>query len=326
MNQHALGVLEFKPALELVAGYAGSSLGAERVRELRPESDRAWIEREHARVSAMRSLSEGDTAWSPQQLFDIRSSVSRMRVEGASLSAAELLAIRNFLRSSRLSAESFKNDKLPAVSIAMLRAEIDAHIVARTEEKSLETAIDDDGNVRDEASPALRRIRRDLRGAQGEIVKMLERVVTRLESRFQVPDMSVSVRNGRFVIPIRREGRAVVGGIVHDTSSTGGTLFVEPPAAVEAGNRLRELEAEEVARDRSHPRRAHRLAATDSSRDGGRARGDDHARLLCMRAPVSRSSIDAEPSNSTIHQKASPFSAGVILCSSHRGSRLFHST
>ena len=58
--------------------------------------------------------------------------------------------------------------------------------------------------------------------------------------------MSVSVRNGRFVIPVRREARSVVGGIVHDTSSTGSTLFVEPPAAVEAGNRLRELEADEL--------------------------------------------------------------------------------
>jgi DNA mismatch repair protein MutS2 len=84
-----------------------------------------------------------------------------------------------------------------------------------------------------------------MRGAQGEIVRMLERIVAKLESRFQVPDMSVSVRNGRFVIPIRREGRSVVGGIVHDTSSTGGTLFVEPPAAIEAGNRIRELESEE---------------------------------------------------------------------------------
>ncbi|HEX2723212.1 MAG TPA: Smr/MutS family protein, partial [Gemmatimonadaceae bacterium] len=122
----------------------------------------------------------------------------------------------------------------------------DAHLVAGNEEKRLDAAIDDDGNLRDDASPSLRRIRRELRGAQGEIVRMLERIVARLESRFQVPDMSVTVRNGRFVIPVRREARSVVGGIVHDTSSTGGTLFVEPPAAVEAGNQLRELEADEL--------------------------------------------------------------------------------
>ena len=245
MNSHALQVLEFGTALELVAGFASSSPGSQRVRESAPRSDREWIVREHARVSAMRSMIEGDARWRPQQVFDISPSLSRLRVEGASLSAPDLLSIRNFLRASRLAAESFKSDKMPAVAIAMVRAEIEALVSAPREEKSLENAIDDDGNVRDEASPALRRIRREMRGAQGEIVRMLERVVARLESRFQVPDMSVSVRNGRFVIPIRREGRAVVGGIVHDTSSTGGTLFVEPPAAVEAGNRIRELESEE---------------------------------------------------------------------------------
>ena len=246
MNRHALSVLEFDATLALVAGHSSSSLGAERVRSLVPARDRSWIEREHARVSAMRGIVEGEARWHPQQIADIRPALSRLRVEGATLSAAELLGIRGLLRSSRLSAESLRDDKLPPVSVAMLRAEVDAHLMARAEEKSLESAIDDDANVRDEASPALRRIRRELRGAQGEIVRMLERLVTKLDSRFQVPDMSVSVRNGRFVIPIRREGRSVLGGIVHDTSSTGATLFVEPPAAVEAGNRLRELEADEL--------------------------------------------------------------------------------
>jgi DNA mismatch repair protein MutS2 len=194
----------------------------------------------------MRSIVEGDSAWHPQQIFDITSALSRLRVEGAALSAQDMLGVRGFLRSSRLARESFNDEKLAAVSLAMLRGEIASLIAAPKEEKALDSAIDDDGNVRDDASPALRRIRREMRGAQGEIVRMLEKIVARLELRFQVPDMSVTVRNGRFVIPIRREGRTVVGGIVHDTSSTGGTLFVEPPAAVEAGNRIRELEAEEL--------------------------------------------------------------------------------
>lgn len=246
MNNHALGVLEYGAALDLVAGFAASALGAERVRESVPSSKRDWIEREHARVAAMRSLVEGDAAWHPQQMFDIRPALSRLRVEGAALSAGDLLAVRNFLRSSRLTADSFKVDRAAAMALALIRNEVDSLVAAPKEEKSLDTAIDDDGNVRDEASPPLRRIRREMRGAQGEIVRMLEKIVARLEPRFQVPDMSVSVRNGRFVIPVRREARAVVGGIVHDTSSTGGTLFVEPPAAVEAGNRIRELESEEL--------------------------------------------------------------------------------
>ncbi|HYD53177.1 MAG TPA: Smr/MutS family protein, partial [Gemmatimonadaceae bacterium] len=72
------------------------------------------------------------------------------------------------------------------------------------------------------------------------------KVMGRLDEHHRAPDMSVTVRNGRYVIPVRREGRATVGGIVHDASATGATLFVEPPAAVEFGNRIRELEAEEL--------------------------------------------------------------------------------
>lgn len=246
MNSHALGVLEFAPTLDQVAGFAASALGAERVRSLRPSADRVWIEREHARVASVGTLMDGDSAWRPQQVFDIRPALSRLRVEGASLSPIDLLAVRHFLRASRLSVETLRNEKLPAVSLAMIRAEIDAHVIARDQEKALDTAIDDDANIRDEASGALRRIRREMRGAQSEIVRMLEKLVARLDFRFQVPDMSVSVRNGRFVIPVRREGRTAIGGIVHDTSSTGGTLFVEPPAAIEAGNRVRELESEEL--------------------------------------------------------------------------------
>ncbi|HEY9227256.1 MAG TPA: Smr/MutS family protein, partial [Gemmatimonadaceae bacterium] len=95
------------------------------------------------------------------------------------------------------------------------------------------------------ASAALRRIRRELQSAQGELVRILEREMARLEPHHRVADMSVTMRNGRFVIPVRREGRAIAGGIVHDTSASGATLFVEPPAAVEFGNRMRELESEE---------------------------------------------------------------------------------
>ena len=187
MNHHALGVLEFSAALDLVAGNASSALGAERMRELVPSSDRAWIEREHSRVAAMRNLIEGDARWRPQRIVDIRPSLARLRVEGAALSAHDFLSVREFLRASRLSLESFRNEKIPPVSLAMIRAEIDAHLIARNEEKALENAIDDDGNVKDDASPTLRCIRRELRGAQGEIVRMLERIVAKLDSRFQVP-------------------------------------------------------------------------------------------------------------------------------------------
>src|SRR5947208_5748515 len=103
----------------------------------------------------------------------------------------------------------------------------------------------EDGVVRDDGAPALRRIRRELRASHGELVRILERVMGGLEAHHRAPDMSVTVREGRYVIPVRREGVRQVGGIVHGASGTGSTLFVEPPAAIEYGNRIRELEAEE---------------------------------------------------------------------------------
>jgi DNA mismatch repair protein MutS2 len=89
-------------------------------------------------------------------------------------------------------------------------------------------------------------VRRELRDSEGQLVALLERIMNRLEAHQRVPDMSVTVRNGRFVIPVRREGRGAVGGLVHDSSNSGATLFVEPPAAIEACNRIRELEADEL--------------------------------------------------------------------------------
>jgi DNA mismatch repair protein MutS2 len=245
VNAHALAVLEFQRTLDVVAGHASSAAGAAHIRELRPADEVAEIEREHARVTAMRALVSADSPWSPEAVPDVARSLSRLRVAGTALPGPELLAVLVLLRSSRRTAEALRDARRPPVATAVL-APIAANLVsAKQEEGALERILADDGSVRDDASPQLRRLRRELRGAEAELVRLLERLMGRLESHQQVPDMSVTVRNGRYVIPIRREARGAVGGIVHDTSGSGATLFVEPPAAVEEGNRIRELEIEE---------------------------------------------------------------------------------
>ena len=118
-------------------------------------------------------------------------------------------------------------------------------VSARPSEEQIERSLGEDGIVKDDASPALRRIRRELRASHGDLIRILERVMGGLEAHHRAPDMSVTIRDGRYVIPVRREGVRGVGGIVHGTSGTGGLMFVEPPAAVEYGNRIRELESEE---------------------------------------------------------------------------------
>jgi DNA mismatch repair protein MutS2 len=246
MNSHALTVLEFPRVLDLVGARATTELGAERIRALSPITDRAALEREHARVAAVRSSLEGDEPWHPEPVPDLRQAISRLRVEGSAFSGVELLATALLLRSSRHTHDTLRDPQRPGIIAAVLEPLIERLISAPAEEQAIEAILLDDGGVRDNASPALRSLRRELRGAHAELIRMLERVMERLEANHRAPDMSVTLRNGRYVIPVRREGRAAVGGIVHGASASGATLFVEPPAAVEFGNRIRELEAEEA--------------------------------------------------------------------------------
>ncbi|MEO7520921.1 MAG: Smr/MutS family protein [Gemmatimonas sp.] len=245
MNAHALGILEFPRLMAHVAGRASSAPGAAAVRALSPSMNRAWIESEHARVGAMRALVSSELGWPSESIPDLSEGIKRLRIEGLSWSAAELLQGATLLRSSRRTREALRDPRRPAVVVAFLAAFVDGLIDRRALEESIARAIGDDGAVRDDASPALRRVRRELRKTEGELVRLLEREIARLESHHQVSDASVTMRNGRWVMPVRRGGRAVVGGIVHDSSGTGETIFVEPPAAVEFGNRVRELEMEE---------------------------------------------------------------------------------
>jgi DNA mismatch repair protein MutS2 len=246
MNSHALAVLEFPRVLGVVAERASSSLGARRLRSAQPTTDLDWLASEHRRVAAMRALVGSEGGWSPEPLPDLTEPLARLRVLGTVWSAPELLAAGTLLRSSRRTRESLSDAKRPPVVAAVLAPLTDRLVSHSKLEQQVERTIAEDGTVRDDASGRLRSLRRELRGAQGELVALLERLMSRLEPHHQVPDMSVTVRNGRYVIPVRAGGRGQVGGIVHDASSTGATVFVEPPAAIEFGNRIRELEAAEL--------------------------------------------------------------------------------
>jgi len=246
MNAHALGVLEFARVRELVAGRAATGPGADRVRQLEPSSEPTWVEGEHSRVAAMRAVVDSEAGWRSEPIPDLEPVFSRLRLAGAALQATELRSVGQLLVSSRLTRNALKHGDRPPFALAILEPFGDALVVDHEAEKAIARVIADDGTVRDDASPALKRIRRELHDSEGKLVALLERVLGKLEAHQRVPDMSVTIRNGRYVIPVRREGRGAVGGIVHDSSHTGATLFVEPPAAIEACNRIRELEADEL--------------------------------------------------------------------------------
>ena len=270
MNRHALAVLEYPRVLDEVAGRATTTLGAERVRQLMPSSDRSWIEREHARIAAIRALREGDDPARPQPVPELGMALERLRVAGTAWTPAEMLGARTLLASGRRTKELLSDDKRPAAARAVLATFATRMWVDKALEHLLDRSVADDATIKDEASPTLRRLRRELRASEGELIKLLERQLAKIDESLRVPDMSVTIRNGRYVIPVRREGRGSVAGIVHDTSASGGTLFVEPQAAVEFGNRIRDLEFEErtevdrILRELTETIRPHRAAAADA--------------------------------------------------------------
>jgi len=273
VNAHALSVLELPRALDVVAGHATSDLGAARVRSLAPTTDRTWLDREHSRVAAMRSAVQGDEPWRPDPIPDLSGPLTRLRVVGSIWTGLELVAAATLLRSARRTQTQLRDPKRAAIVRALLAPLLDALISAPALEERIGRTILEDGSVKDDASAALRRIRRELRAAQGELIRILERVMERLDPQHRVSDMSVTMRNGRFVIPVRRGGSAIAGGIVHDTSASGATVFVEPPAAIEFGNRMRELESDEIEEverilleltDELRPRRDEIIASLDA--------------------------------------------------------------
>jgi DNA mismatch repair protein MutS2 len=243
MNRHALHVLQLSEALALVAGHATSPLGARWVRALRPSSSLAEVHDELARVDQMSAFLFRAQDWQVPPLPDVAGPLRRLALAGSVLDGGELRDLAIILRGSASSRRAILQHADDYPLLAALGEELLAEV---EEERRIRGAVDEGGEVRDSASRELGQLRREIRGARSRIVARLEQYISTLPARFQVGDASVSVRDGRYVIPIRREGRGEVGGLVHDESATGHTLFVEPPVAIELMNRLRELEIAEA--------------------------------------------------------------------------------
>ena len=238
----SLARLDWEEVLARIARLASSDLGAEHVRSLRPSGSPEQAEQRLAIADQMVGLLL-KLEWAPPAIPDTRTALRRLGIEGAVLDAQELLGIGVLLAASRLARSQLRRfpDELPAL------AGLGERLLKQVDlEAELGAALDEGGAIKDSASPALRKIRRDLRSARSSLVAKLEAYARKLPDRIQVPDASVTLRSGRYCIPIRREGRSEVGGIIHDESATHQTIFVEPPLAIEPMNRLAGLERDEA--------------------------------------------------------------------------------
>ena len=243
MTAHARDVLEFGRVLAAVGGRAASPAGRAAVEALLPFADVDDARRELAAVSAAQHLLSDRSGWTVPSPPEVDDAFERLSMEGGLLTGEQLVRVGRLLAETVVlhGALAGRDDLDPPLVLLLDR--LHPHPGLADE---VERTVDEDGEVRDDASKELSRLRRSLIGARARVVKKLEAYARSLPERFVVSDASVSVREGRYVIPIRREGRGEVGGIVHDESGTGATIFVEPPVAVEWMNEVRELERAEV--------------------------------------------------------------------------------
>ena len=241
MKERTLRVLEFTRIREMLAEGALTEAGAEKCRTLEPADDLAAAQALQAETEEAAVILQF-TGGHPMTAFpDIRPALTICE-KGGSLSAGMLLNVAELLRASRAARDALVTDR---ENTPILKARAQGLFVARNIEKDITDAIISEDEIADRASSELMNIRRHLRGAQDRIRDKLNQMIHSAALQKALQDPIVTVRNNRYVLPVKAEFRSSVPGIVHDQSSSGATLFIEPMAAVEMGNELKQWELKE---------------------------------------------------------------------------------
>ena len=228
-------LLEFDQVLGQLSGYARTALGRQRVAELEPSDDLLEVAtRQQETTEARRYIDDGGSLeFGPEQ--DITELVQRALLGGL-LRGAELYAVRSFARAARYDRDELsEKESLPLLSSLASNIPDLGHL-----DREIGAAISPAGEVLDYASPLLGRLRTESRQAQSRLNDIMERNLRRFQRSEVVQEPLITQRNGRMVLLIKTEMRYRVPGIVHDVSDSGATVFVEPMAAVDMGNRWRE--------------------------------------------------------------------------------------
>ncbi|MBQ3503101.1 MAG: endonuclease MutS2 [Oscillospiraceae bacterium] len=240
LYEKSLLKLELDQVLELLAQCAGSNGGKEACRRLRPNSDLEEVELMLQQTTAASDLctKKGNPVFG--DVTDVSASLERAD-RGGSLQPIELLRIAGILRCARNIKGYIAEDEKATV--------LDALFNALTPNKYLEDkiygAILSEEEIADNASPALADIRRHMRIQAGKIRDSLQKVISSPAYSKFLRDPIITIRDGRYVVPVKSECKNDVPGLVHDVSATGSTYFIEPMSAVNANNALRELELKE---------------------------------------------------------------------------------
>ena len=247
MNDQAFHTLEFDQLRALVRRGAQTSMGRARLDALVPLDELEKLQSALAAAAECVQLRKRGATWSFSELRDPAEAIARLRVEGTSLESLTILELARLCEQamSARAAIMAEREESPVLAeiVAGLPRELNS-ITARVANKILPS-----GDLDDRASPELARIRHEITKLRSSITRSLENLMRRSEEAVQ--DELVTIRNDRFVIPIKSDHRGHIKGVAHGFSSSGATAFVEPLETIDANNELqslRETEEREIYR------------------------------------------------------------------------------
>lgn len=236
--------IDFHVIRDCLKGFCSSPLGKERVDEMSwvNHYDSAKNRLAHLR-EMMRVLVDSTLSFPQGDIYDLREALSRIRIEGLFMDESELFSLRKMLDYVGQLERFFTlldKEKYPLLASLPLIS-FPNHLIAE-----IDRIIDRYGKMKDSASPELVRIRKDIAQSQGSVSRALNAILRQAQAEGLLDkDASPTMREGRLVLPVPPAYKRKIGGIVHDESATGKTVFIEPQQVVEANNRIRELEGEE---------------------------------------------------------------------------------
>ena len=244
MDQKSLKVLEYNKIIDLLATKASSSLGLKYIEELTPSSEYEEVKDMLEETSEAQAILVKRGHVNLGGIQDVSDSVKRAEI-GAVLDPGSLLKISGSLRAARNLKRSLDSGEEEDFNYPRIQALSNALYVYRDIEDEIDNAIISEVEISDNASPTLRSIRRGILQKNQSIRSKLNSIISSTTYQKYLQDAIISVRGDRFVVPVKAEYRSQVAGIIHDQSSSGATLFIEPMSIVEMNNELRKLKLDE---------------------------------------------------------------------------------
>lgn len=242
MNQKALETLEYRKIIAQLKREMGSAASAKLADELTPLTSEKIIKEELRSTTEAVDLIVRKGPLPTGGLYDIREALLLAK-KGVSLTMRQLLEVQNVLGISSEVVAFMHDDALP--ELKYIGEMVDLIVEFTALEKEISRCILTEDEMADNASPKLKDIRRSIHQQNQAIKNKLSRIITSSSNKTYLQDAIVTMRDGRYVIPVKQEYRSFFPGMVHDQSKGGATLFIEPQGVVELNNKLRELEVEE---------------------------------------------------------------------------------